>query len=254
MKALNFPDWREALANFQLPEQRRNSFAITIGWFLSFCRRGRGAVTVQSAREFIDGAGQQKKPQPWQLEPWKASRNWFFREAKESQAGSAGGVGADSSVWMPKDKAQWPSWKVAFLTTVRWRKYSDRTEQSSLVWIERFARHVQTADLQGLGAEQLAGFQDTLALEQRLSASSQRQALHALVFLYREVFGRELGDFSEYRRAKVRPHLPVWRTREETKRLFDKLREPYRLMAQVMYGGGLRLMSKVQGPKSGDRR
>mgnify|MGYP001595048424 CR=1 FL=1 len=246
MKEVHFPNWREVLAQAELPERQKRSYEIPLRWSLSFCRRGRGAVTVQSAREFIDGAGQQKKPQPWQLEPWKASRNWFFREAKESQAGSAGGVGADWSVWMPKDKAQWPWWKVAFLTTVRRRKYSDRTEQSSLVWIERFARPGQTADWQSLGAEQLAGFLDTLALEQRLSASSQRQALHALVFLYREVFGRELGDFSEYRRAKVRPHLPVWLTREERKRLFDKLREPSRLMAQVMDGGGLRLMDLLR--------
>jgi integron integrase len=85
-----------------------------------------------------------------------------------------------------------------------------------------------------------------MALNERLSASSQRQALNALVFLYREVFGRTLGDFSDYRRAKVRPHLPVWLTRGEVERLLGCMEDPSRLMAQTMYGGGLRLMELLR--------
>jgi integron integrase len=85
-----------------------------------------------------------------------------------------------------------------------------------------------------------------MALNERLSASSQRQALNALVFLYREVFGKELGDFSGYRRAKARTNLPVWLTREEMGRLLDELKPPWKLMAQVMYGGGLRLMELLR--------
>jgi integrase len=55
-----------------------------------------------------------------------------------------------------------------------------------------------------------------------------------------------LGDFSDYRRAKVRTHLPVWLTREEIRRLFACLDERTRLMAQVMYGSGLRLMELLR--------
>jgi site-specific recombinase XerD len=139
---------------------------------------------------------------------------------------------------------------VAFLITLRRRKYSYRTEESYLVWIERFARELgtedPTEDLRAQGAAQIAEFLDRLALNERLSASSQRQALNALVFLYRQVFGQELGDFSEYRRAKVRPHLPVWLSREEIQRLFAHLEEEMRLMAQVMYGSGLRLMELLR--------
>jgi len=83
-------------------------------------------------------------------------------------------------------------------------------------------------------------------LNERLSASSQRQALNALVFLYREVFQQPLGDFSEYRRAKARTHLPVWLTKEELQRLFACLDGEERLMARVMYGAGLRLMELLR--------
>jgi hypothetical protein len=72
-----------------------------------------------------------------------------------------------------------------------------RTEQSYLVWIERFARHKGTDDLRAKGGPEISEFLDSLALNERLSASSQRQALNALVFLYREVFEKDLGDFSD---------------------------------------------------------
>src|SRR5436190_17513258 len=85
-----------------------------------------------------------------------------------------------------------------------------------------------------------------MALNERLSASSQRQALNALVFLFREVFERQLGDLAEFRRAKVRTHLPVWLTREEMEKLFAGLEEPTGLMARLMYGGGLRLMELLR--------
>lgn len=135
---------------------------------------------------------------------------------------------------------------MAFLTVVRRRRYSIRTEQSYLFWIERFARHLGTNELQLKGSAEIRAFLDGLALDQRLSASSQRQALNALVFLFREVFEKELGDFSDFRRARVRPRLPVWLTREELKLLLDCLEPLWDLMARVMYGGGLCLMELLR--------
>ena len=90
--------------------------------------------------------------------------------------------------------------------TIRWY----RTEPSYLVWLERFARHVKSDALEERREEDIAALLDALALNERLSASSQRQALNALVFLFREVFGKQLGDFSDFRKAKVRARLPVW--------------------------------------------
>jgi hypothetical protein len=193
VKEVQFPNWPEILARAGLSARQKQSYEITLQWYLNFCRRGRGAVTIQSAREFLDWARQQKQPEPWQVEQWKECLNWFFREGKRREAGCGGSAEDDSSVRMPGEKAAWPSWKVAFLTTVRRRKYSYRTEQSYLAWIERFARHCARGDLECLGVEQIASFLDALALKERLSASSQRQALNALVFLFREVFEKELG-------------------------------------------------------------
>ena len=114
------------------------------------------------------------------------------------------------------------------------------------MWLERFARHGKSAALEERGVEDIAAFLDELALNERLSASSQRQALNALVFLYREVFGKTLGDFSDFRRAKVRVRLPVWLTREEINQVLSRLDGSWALMARVMYGGGLRLMELLR--------
>jgi integron integrase len=246
VKRIHFPHWKEVLARAEFPDRQKRSFEITIGWYLSFCRSGRGEVTVQSARDFVAWAVEEKKPALWQVEQWKEAIRWFFRESKAAAEAGSGRVPAEEEVWLPPEQAQWPKWKQAFLTIMRRRKYSYRTEQSYQGWIENFARHYERDDLEALGEKEIGAFLDSLALNQRLSASSQKQALNALVFLYREVFERELGDFSDYRRAKVRTHLPVWLTKDELGRLLGELTEIWRLMAQVMYGGGLRLMELLR--------
>jgi Phage integrase, N-terminal SAM-like domain len=122
------------------------------------------------------------------VEQWKEGIRWFFRTARkeaEPVAKAQTSAQPEPPVWLPEDRTGWPEWKVAFLTTVRRRNYSYRTEQSYLVWIERFARHLGTENLGAQGEEQIGEFLDSLALNERLSASSQRQALNALVFLYR---------------------------------------------------------------------
>jgi hypothetical protein len=82
VKRIYFPHWKEVLARAELPERQKRSFEITIGWYLNFCRRGRGDVTVQSARDFVAWAVEEKKPALWQVEPWKEAIRWFFRESK----------------------------------------------------------------------------------------------------------------------------------------------------------------------------
>jgi len=131
------------LTQAQLERRLKESFAITIRWYLSFCKRGRADVTVQSARDFIAWAAQEKHPRDWQLERWKEAIRWFFRAAKEGPDRAKTGEGdGQQRVWLPESKSAWPEWKVAFLTVLRRRKYSYRTEESYLVWIERFALHL----------------------------------------------------------------------------------------------------------------
>ena len=245
MKELKFPEWKEVLDQIRMSKRQSESFAITIRWYLSFCRRGRALVTHQTARDFVDWAVQEKKPKPWQIEEWKEAIRWFFREGNRRRQASAAKADVNEhapETWLPPEQKEWPDWKVQFLKTLRRRHYSYRTEQSYLVWLERFARYVGSDALVERTEEDLSRFLDNLSMDQRLSAGSQRQALNALVFLFREVFGKELGDFSDFRRAKVRTRMVEWLNPSELSLLWVRMNGPWKLMAQVMYGGGLRLM------------
>ena len=250
MREIRFRDWVQVLNQAEIPDREKKSWGITLRWYLSFCQRSRVAVTVQSARDFIAWAEGEKHAGPWQVEEWKNAIRWFFREAKSCQdSPSAPGSEGSLKTACPEagmETSSAPDWKSAFLTVVRRRNYSYRTEQSYLVWIQQFAKHVGTSNLAELGAEQIKAFLDGLALNHCLSASSQRQALNALVFLYREVFGKDLGDFSDYHHAKARSHMPVWLTHEEMDRLLNSMEGISKLMAEVMYGGGLRLMELLR--------
>jgi len=90
MRTIHFPNWPEILS------ASKHSCEITIRWYLGFCRRGRAEVHVQPARDFIDWATEQKRPEPWQLEEWKEAIRWFFLAAKEQ---SAMETAPDQGVW-----------------------------------------------------------------------------------------------------------------------------------------------------------
>jgi hypothetical protein len=82
MKGLDVSQWEQWLAQSPLVERQKRSFGITVRWYLSFCRRGRSEVPHQSARDFIEWARKEKRPQEWQVEGWKGAIRWLFRAAK----------------------------------------------------------------------------------------------------------------------------------------------------------------------------
>jgi len=125
---------------------------------------------------------------------------------------------------------------------IRVRKYAYRTEQTYLEWLARFEKFVHGRDLAQCGVEEVRAFLDDLAVQGKVTASTQRQALNALVFFYREVLDRDLGDFSDYRRASARTSLRTSMTRAECERFLAEVEGSMRLVVGVLYGSGMRLM------------
>ena len=249
--ALSFHDLPTVLATTSLDVRKRESYAITIRWYLSFCRRGRVAVDHASAREFVGWAAAAKGSPDWRVEQWREALRWFFRtgHAREQKPAlapsprpvpSAGASEPEGSAW------GWTEWLGSLRRQLRIRHMSYRTEQAYVGWAERLARQHCGSAPGEVGEGELRAFLDGLAQAGRVSASTQRQALNALVFWFREVMGRTLGDFSDYRRAAVRQRLPVVLTRAEVERLLGQLEGTLLLMVQVMYGAGLRLMELLR--------
>lgn len=124
---------------------------------------------------------------------------------------------------------------------LRSRHYSDRTEHAYSYWVKRFIRFHGVRHPAELGEPEINAFLTHLAVEDKVSASTQTQALSALLFLYRHVIGREIGDLGDLVRARKPRRLPVVLTRDEVRAVLDRLHGDARLMASLMYGAGLRL-------------
>jgi integron integrase len=125
---------------------------------------------------------------------------------------------------------------------LRSRHYSRRTEATYCNWVKRFIFFHHVRHPAEMAEAEINAFLTHLAVKERVSASTQNQALSALLFLYRRVLGREIGDLGEVIRARKPKRVPVVMTREEVKAVLNQLTGDKRLMASLMYGTGLRLM------------
>ncbi|MBE0477387.1 MAG: integron integrase [Coriobacteriia bacterium] len=126
--------------------------------------------------------------------------------------------------------------------TLRARHYSRATEKAYCHWVRRFILFHRVQHPAGMGEPEINAFLTHLAVEGKVSSSTQNQALSALLFLYRYVFGVELGDLGDVTRARKTRRLPVVMTRDEVRSVLGQLDGDKRLMASLLYGSGLRLM------------
>jgi integron integrase len=127
-------------------------------------------------------------------------------------------------------------------TVLRVRHYSWSTEKAYVDWVHRFIRFHGFCSPDILGEKEISSFLNHLAVDARVAASTQNQALCAIVFLYKHVLGKSLGDFGELVWAKKPVRIPVVFTRSEVKAVMDNLKGDYWIMAMLLYGSGLRLM------------
>lgn len=128
---------------------------------------------------------------------------------------------------------------------MRARHLSLRTEQAYVHWIVRFVKFHGMQHPEALGAEEIRRFLSDLAIQHQVSASTQNQALAALLVLFRDVLMREIGTLEPIIRAKTPKRLPVVMTREEVHAVLSQLSGAPALAAHLLYGAGLRLMESL---------
>jgi integron integrase len=124
---------------------------------------------------------------------------------------------------------------------MRLKHLSLRTEKTYLAWIARFLAFTANLESQTLTEENLKHYLSYLAVERKVSAATQKQAFNALLFLYRNVLSREIIGLQSVIPSRKPRKLPVVLTKEELRRIFRHLSGTSRLIAAVIYGGGLRL-------------
>lgn len=136
--------------------------------------------------------------------------------------------------------SEWDAVRAGMVRILRLRHMSLRTEGSYLGWLRRFQAFTGAPGPATLSSADVERFLSHLALDGRVSSSTQNQAFSALLFLFRHVLGRDLDDLGAIR-APERRRLPVVLSREEVREVLALLPHPFGLMGRVIYGCGLRL-------------
>jgi integron integrase len=237
-----FPDWAARLAaDTSLAPGQQAGYRRTLGGFLEFCQRRGSGATIAQAREYVDLRRLEEAPSPARLQEWKEALNWFFRRGREAQTAALRGVPPLARADLGRTE-----WEAGLIRRLRERHLSWRTEQTYRGWLWRFARYLGERRLTEAGAPEARVFLSELAVAERVGVATQKQALNALVFYFREVAGKELGDLGDFARARRRVRVPVVLSRAECERLFEALEGTPRLMAELMFGSGLRLMELLR--------
>ncbi len=140
-----------------------------------------------------------------------------------------------------------PSLLTQLRVAIRTRHYSPRTEEAYVQWVRRFIRFCGTRHPRELGSGDVTRFLSSLAVDAHVSASTQNQALAALVFLYRDVLNMPVGWLNALVRAKRPARVPVVFTRDEVRKLFARLRGggAAALVVELLYGSGMRLQEAL---------
>lgn len=125
---------------------------------------------------------------------------------------------------------------------IRKKHYSYKTEDAYVNWVKRYILFHNKKHPVDMGEKEISAFISDLAVNGKVAASTQNQALNAIVFLYKQVLNIDLGDFGPMERAKRPKKIPVVLNKEEVGRILGHMTGTNRLMAQILYGTGLRLI------------
>ena len=240
---------------------QRQDFCRAILGFLHFCKVRRRPASVAAVREHLQELASAGK----ETEDIRVGLRWFFREAtRQSRAAARQGTeepGPIESIEGPapgsmpnrslpprfaaEDLGGTP-WEQTLVRTMRSKGFLWRSEVTYRAWARRFAAFLHPRNPQLAAGEDVKAFLEDLAVRGRVAAATQKQALNALVFLMQEALRINLGDFSDFKRAEAGRRMPTVLTKSECRQLFGALEGTYRLMAELAYGSGLRLMELLR--------
>ncbi|MBN2246337.1 MAG: integron integrase [Candidatus Aminicenantes bacterium] len=124
---------------------------------------------------------------------------------------------------------------------IKVRHYSPKTHKSYRIWVRKFQYYTKSKNPDSVAPSDVKDFLTFLAVDQKVSASSQNQAFNSLLFLFRHILKKDFGRIEGVVRAKRKPYIPVVLSREEIEQIIKSIRYPYDLIVKLLYGCGLRL-------------
>jgi integron integrase len=234
------PEFQKFLIEKDLvPQKNVQFFAHWVNRFIGFARdKEIDSSSYQKAAiiEFLDTLRSDERIRDWQLrQADDALRLYYFHYLGIS------GNSISSTAFFN----DFPSLMNEVIRMIRLLHYSYSTERAYKQWIERFIKYsLQPAGktIADVNSQDFRDFLSHLAVKQRVSASTQNQAFNAILFLFRQVLGKDTGQLDNTVRAKRGQKIPVVLSVEEIAKIFSHMADPNLLMAEIIYGSGLRIM------------
>lgn len=231
-------EYLRALSQASVPVEKRQWYVRWTERFATFLgEKPLDAADRDDAEAFIASLGRRPRIEAWQIrQATDAVRILltavFDKPWLPTGHGSPGTVGRDALYLLG--------------TICRARQYSPKTERAYAHWTRRFLEFCRSRGIETPDTDACRTFLEHLVVAGRVAASTQAQALNALAFYFKQVAGTGLGDLGDFEKSKRARRLPVVLTRGEARRLLEAMDERFKLMAGLLYGGGLRLMETAR--------
>jgi integron integrase len=215
-----------------IPDKKVPYYLMWVSRFYSFCNRG---VDETLSKNDVDAFIKHltKSCEEWQVNQAKeAIELFFFFRHRATQSNGQKDLDTDG---------QWKLAAEEMVRMLRLKHRSIRTEKTYMGWLRDFYRFLNGTSPHQVDSPHVKDYLSYLAVERRITSSTQKQAFNAILFFFRHVLDKELQDLHEAIRAKRGQRLPVVLTKQEVLRLFDHLDGITLLMARLLYGCGMRL-------------
>lgn len=211
-------------------------------WIEQFCRDvhlldsfKEGDAGATRYLLFIEDLKRENRWEDWQIAQAEESVYWFLKYYLGLP---------EASLKLEVEQAHYREWKDVLnklQESIRVKHLSMRTEQAYMAWVRRFSLFAADRDMKLVNGALVRDFLSQLALEQRVSASTQNQAYSALLYLFRHVLNLNLDDMASTLRAPDRRKIPVVLAKTEVRQVVEQLEGTQALMVKLLYGTGMRV-------------
>ena len=275
----------QVLSELGIPEKQHSFYAQWVRQFFGSELRGRRRrdLGIIDIHHFLSRLGAEERAREWQLDQAREALHIYYEQFRgikldderppvqspldyteaASQRDRAAPIVRESTIPLPRrakpikevpsprpapkaDRIDWDALTAAVRETLRIKHYAYRTEKTYMHWIRRFIRYHNGRKPSSMGAAEIHAFLSYLAVNRDVAASTQNQAMNAIVFLYRDVLKKEPADFSDFQRARVRKRVPVVLSREEIQALLRELDDFEEMFCRLLYGTGMRITEAVR--------
>ena len=242
---VSFTDWSAVLnGEADMTADTKERYRAAIVAYLHHLKTRHERASLASAKAYIEAEPMRNAQDSTDREAlrwfFKAAGQWTGRQQAKDIEDHPSPIRAEKA-----DRGKTP-WERRLVERLRVGQYQWRTETTYRDWVWRFVEWLGERPVESATDRDIRDFLSYLAVERAVAAATQRQALNALVFFFREVLKREPGDLSDHTPSGRQRRVPEVLTIAECRRLFAKMAGTSQLMAELQYGAGLRVKELIR--------